>query len=699
MGQFCRRYFYDKSGCPDLARVTELRFGSRMLIRISNCILLLVIMTAVACAQTRPSELTELNPEELMNVEVTSASKKEERLLQTSAAIHVITQEDIRRSGATSIPELLRMVPGMSVSHINANVWAASSRGFNGRFANKMLVMIDGRSVYNSITSGVFWESQDTMLEDIERVEVIRGPGATVWGANAVNGVINIITKKPQDTQGGVVTTGGGTEEKGFGSARYGGKIGKNAAYRFYTKYFNRGNFVDASGRKSVDQWDALRGGFRVDWDASERDLLTVQGDIYRGDMGRTAPIAFLSPPANGTVDVRTNQNGGNVLGRWNHFFSKKSDISLQIYYDRWKLDDPIITEGLDTFDLDFNHHLAVGKRNDVVWGLSYRYTTDFYRNSFTIAFQPTRRPLHLFTAFGQDEITLVKSRLKLTVGSKFEHNGFTGFEIQPSLRLSWTPARRQAVWAAFSRAVRTPARNDTDIRINVSAFTGQGGLPIVVALLGNPKFKSEELFANEIGYRLQANSRFTLDLATFYNVYQDLRTVEPGNPFFETSPQPSHLAIPLLIDNKMRGEVYGAEVAANWRVTPFWKLNSSYSLLRTQFHLDPSSQSTEDEATEGNSPRHQFQLRSNLTFAHNLELDTAMYYVGSLPNLQVPSYTRVDTRFGWRIGERLDLSVVGQNLLDNRHAEFGGQFQRIYSTEVKRSVYGKITWRFNRGQ
>jgi iron complex outermembrane receptor protein len=642
-------------------------------------------------ARALPSDLTALSIEELMEIEVTSVSKKEERLSHAAAAVYVITQEDIRRSGLKSIPELLRMVPGLEVARIDANKWAISSRGFNGRFANKLLVLIDGRSVYTPLFSGVFWDVQDTLLQDVERIEVIRGPGAAVWGANAVNGVINIITKKARDTQGGLVVAGGGTEELALGGLRYGGAIGENIHYRIFGKYLNHDDFVDAAGKDAADEWRVLRGGFRLDLDLTPEDLLTVQGDLYGGDAGSRSTVVTLTAPFSSTFDQQVDLFGGNALARWTHLFSPGSDLALQIYYDRAERDDQLVAQKHDTLDIDFQHRFHLGQRQEVLWGAGYRLVTDHLENGPTVTFNPTGRTLDLLSAFVQDEVTLVEKRLRLTLGSKFEHNDFTGFEVQPSGRLLWTPGDRHAVWAAVSRAVRTPSRVEHDARIDFSSSPGT-----LVSIFGDRSFDSEDLLAFELGYRVRPLDRLSFDIATFYNRYENLFTLEQATPFAEGSPPPPHLVIPLHFANQMDGETYGVEVASNLQVTDWWRLSGSYSFLRMELHPHgpPSPPGASTEVAEGESPRNQAQLRSSLNLPHNLELDLFLYYVDNLPQFGVPGYLRLDARLGWRPFKRLELSIGVQNALDDRHPEFGNEIFTNH-TEVQHSIYGMLVWRF----
>ena len=639
------------------------------------------------------TELSKLDFEELMNIEITSVSKKAQKVSEAAAAIFVITSEDIRRSGATCIPEALRMVPGLQVARIDANKWAITSRGFNDRYANKLLVLMDGRSVYTPLFSGVYWDIQDTLLEDIERIEAIRGPGATLWGANAVNGVINIITKQAKDTQGVLVTAGTGTEERGFGGVRYGAKIGDDIYYRIYAKGFDRDNSVFASGKEADDNWHALRSGFRLEYKRSDRDSMTLQGDIYEGDGGQT-----LTSPDRALLSMRTFEDtidvgGGNVLARWGHIFSDTSDMALQLYYDRTEREDAVLKEIRDAFDIDFQSSFGMGDRHEIVWGLGYRFTQDKIRNSFTTSFDPDSRGDNLFSAFVQDEITLIEDRLRMVCGSKFEHNDYTGFEYQPSVRFLWTPKEDHRVWTAISRAVRTPSRANEDMRLNYVIYSVPFPPPpttYVMSFSGDRDFESEELVAYEFGYRFLPTDHFSIDIAVFYNVYDNLQTNESKDRFSENG----YLVIPSQVENRMDGETYGVEVTTNCDITDRWNLTVSYSYFQIQLHLDESSRSTAEDIYEGSSPHNQLCIKSELNLPYNLEFDQLLYYVDNLSFQDVKSYFRFDVRLGWRPVEDLDVSISGQNLFDNQHQEFE-QGNGTNFTEVERSVYGKITWRF----
>ena len=650
----------------------------------------------------RRADLTELPIETLLQLEVTTVSRKAEKLTESPAAVSVITQDDIHRSGVTSIAEALRLAPGLEVARVDSSQWAISARGFNDVFANKLLVLQDGRSVYTPLFSGVFWDVQGAMLEDIDRIEVIRGPGATLWGANAVNGVINIITRSAKDTQGTLLTAAGGTEERVFGGVRYGGKIGDNAYFRVYGNYNNRDNSALANGNDAHDSWQLGRWGFRMDWDVSERNLVTLQGDAYRGSVNQ---IFGTFDPGNTTNFTRSVNDeydviGGNILGRWTTTFSPDSDLRIQAYYDRTERDTVIFTEKRDTFDIDFQHRFPLGSRNDFVWGLGYRLTSDDVGNSPTISLNPDSRTLNLFSGFLQDEITLIPEKLRLTLGSKFEHNDFTGVEIQPGGRLLWTPTEHQSAWASVSRAVRTPSRAEEDVQLNSAIPPGglfPGSPAAVSTIYGNTDLNSEKLTAYEMGYRIQPHKLLSFDLAAFYNEYEDLRSIELGfSPTQGPRPPPAAAPfVPMYAANQLFGETYGMELTANWEIARWWRIQPSYTYLQMQLHKRSGSTDTVSEHDEGKSPHNQFTLRSSMDFPHDISLDCTVRYVDSLPALQIDSYVQLDVRLAWRPTRNVELSIVGQNLLDDRHPEFSPSFVATQRVEIQRGMYGKVTWRF----
>jgi iron complex outermembrane recepter protein len=679
--------------------------------KITRCSLTVLLSCGPALAQ-KPDrgtaagvDLTTLNIEDLMNVKVTSASKKEQKLSRTAAAIVVITQEDIRRSGATNIPDVLRMAPGMNVAQINGSTWAISARGFNQQFSNKLLVMIDGRVVYTSNFAGVFWDTVlDFPLEDIARIEVIRGPGGTVWGANAVDGVINILTKNASETRGGMVVAEGGNIDQEGGMVQYGGEVKQGTDYRVYAKYFNRANLLDLNGQNGADGWHQLRGGFRMDSALSSKDSLMVEGDIVTG---REGELGFVLPsvtsPGFVAESEQINLGNGSLESVWNHVFSERSDTSLQISFDRHKRDDPQNPETRDTLDFGFQHHIALGGRQDVVWGLGYRYTTDLILGSLTVFMNPASTAHQVFDGFFQDEIALVPDQLYLTGGMKLEHNSYTGFEFMPSVRMTWAPNAHHMLWLAVSRALRAPSRNDTNLVLNIGDIgTGPGGVPELLRLYGNPQYRDERLIAYEMGYRTAIGDHLSIELAAHFNDYDNLQTTEPFAPFPEATPAPAHVVFPLRYENLMHGETHGLEIAANWKVTDRWTLAPGYTFEQIHMHTDPSSADTvTGPFVEGAVPDHTAQIRSHFEPRKSLALDAAAYEVSQLnnqgpaSNVTIPAYTRLDVGLTWKPGEQTSFSLVGQNLLQDHHLEFEDVNGALQSSQIRRSGYAKVTWRF----
>jgi len=513
---------------------------------------------------------------------------------------------------------------------------------------------------------------------------VVRGPGSTLWGANAVNGVINIITKNAEDTQGWLVSGGGGTFDRGFADARYGGAIGDDLFYRVYGTYLNHDDTPLPMGGTSHTDWQAGRGGFRIDWNKTVDDLLTLQGDGYDGEIHEMFTTAPTFAPTPDDMHV----NGGNVLGRWTHTFSDSANFKLQTYYDRTDRRSIVFSEPRDTFDASFQNEFDAVDRNHVIWGLGYRVTHDSEANTPTVSWAQASRTENLFSGFAQDDLALVRNVLSLTLGSKVEDNGYTGFEFEPAARLLWTPTEHNTFWSAISRAVRTPTRADNDV-----IFSQAPG----VVLYGNGDLPSERLTAYELGYRTQPIPQASFDLAAFYNDYDRLRSTE-----FGPSPtQPAAVPVPLHFDDKMFGATYGASVSATWRVTDWWQLQPNYSYIKMNLHMRPgSTDSTTLRTVEGESPDHQVSMRSMMDLPHDVSLDIGWRYVDQLPMpapfATVRSYMTMDARLAWRLRKNLELSVVGQSLLQKRHAEFSPTAILANSqTEVPRSVYGKLTWQF----
>jgi iron complex outermembrane receptor protein len=665
------------------------------LVRVGVALALGLGVPADGPAQTPPPrDLTQFTLEDLMNVEVVSVSKKEQTLAKTGAAIFVITQEDIRRSGATNIPDLLRMVPGVDVARIDHSTWAVSIRGFNGVYANKVQVLIDGRSVYHPAYSGVLWYAQDVPLEDLERIEVIRGPGGTVWGANAMNGVINIITKSAQQTPGGLIVAGGGSDAQGEGLIQYGGQIGARGDYRVYARYSNLGKSDAATAAQPADSKRAQEGGFRSDWNLSPRDLLTVQGEIRLVDGGQTVTAVIAQViPAVGTFGEPVADDDGNLLARWTHKNLNGSDISLQASFDQSHASASVGDDWSSIGNLDFQSHLSVGRRNDLVWGLSDRVNANRFGRSAVVTLSPLRRIDSLYGAFVQDEITLTKT-WALMVGSKFEHNDYTGFEVEPSAQLVWTPSARATIWASAAQALRQPSNIDAGLQALSSVVALPQGLIGLVTLSGNPNTKVERLRDLETGYRAQINRRLSLDVTGFLSFYRNLQTTEPLTPYFSASGGFPHYVIPLIYEYKAHAQSYGAEAFATWNVTDRWKISPSLTMLNLSVLRDASSQDPTVAQVAGYSPRRSFQVRSFVNLGRSFEWDQTLGYTGPLATGNIPGYVRLDLRFGWRWGESWDLSMSAQNLLQPRHAEFP-DMDLVDHMQDQRRIFGKITWRF----
>jgi iron complex outermembrane receptor protein len=639
--------------------------------------------------QNPPENLKQVSLEQLGQIEVTTASKMPVKATRTPAAIYVITQEDIRRSGATSIPEALRLAPGVEVARVDSNTWSLGVRGFESTLSRSVLVLIDGRSVYTPLFAGVYWQVQDTLLEDIDRIEVIRGPGGTIWGANAVNAVINIITKRAQETHGTLVSTGGGNIDQGFVNFRYGAGNSKGFNYRIYGKAFTRGPEFHPD-HQQFDDWRMGQIGFRTDWDAHNRDRLTLQGDVYNGDAGQRVGIASYSPPFMTDVQQNAELSGGNLLGRWERELGSGSNIQLQTYYDRTNRKQANFAESRDTFDLDFIHHLTLPGRQDFLWGLGARLSSGNVSEVVpTVVFTPNHYTDKLYNAFIQDEIPIVGDQLSLTIGSKFLHNGYSGFEIEPTARLLWTPSSRQTVWGAVTRAVRTPSRVEEDLQLTGLAAP----TPLTFfRIIGDRKFSSESLIGYEAGYRSLVGPKFHVDIAAFYNNYDHLLSIEPGAPFSESSPPPPHTVIPFFFRNGLLGHTAGFEIAPDWTPTRTWRLRGSYSYLYIDLDKRASSQDTSSaNSTQGSSPHHQVAIQSSLDLPKKLEFDQSLRYVSALPAQLVRAYTTADVRFSWRAIRSLDVSVVGQNLFQPHHAEFGGDPGPLVG--IERSAYIKLTW------
>lgn len=608
--------------------------------------------------------LKKMSLEELMNIEVTSVSKRPEKLKEAASAIQVITHDEIISSGAKTLPEALKLAGNLQVAKVNSNQWAISSRGFNNVLANKLLVLIDGRTVYTPLYAGVFWDVQNLLLEDVDRIEVISGPGGTLWGANAVNGVINIITKNAKDTKGLYAEGAIGNTMPGLGSIRYGGEIRKNLFFRLYGTGFKMGNTLDTNGLSAKDHWSMSQGGARLDWDATENDKFSLQGNLY---YGRPNPEGAKTPVI---------ASGDNIVALWNHKFSESSDLQFQGYYDHtWRDFMNGLTEDAKTYDFELQHKFELGKRHNVTYGVGYRQIEHSVTNPPLLGFYPANKTLQLYSAFLQYEAMIVKNYLRFTIGSKLEHNSYTAFQYQPNARLTFTPTKDQTIWAAASRAVRNPARLDREFRVEFS--------PGVPAILGSDTFQSETVIAYELGWRMQPVQKLSTSLSGFYNVYDNIRSVEP-------SPTPS--SYPIIIGNGVQGESYGCELSLTSKVATWWQLRGSYTIFAKDLKVKPGSKDLNNASAESNDPKNQFLIQSTIDLPYNISFGTFFRYVDELPKPIVPHYFGLDLRLSWKVHEMLEVSVVGQNLLYDTHKEFIASSR---PREIERSVYGKIICRF----
>jgi iron complex outermembrane receptor protein len=611
-----------------------------------------------------PSErsiaLKRLSLDDLLNAEVTTASRQPEKLRETASAIQVITGEQIRRSGAASLPEALRLAPNLRVAQLNASAWVISARGFSGGFANKLLVMIDGRSVYTPLFGGVLWDVQNPPLEDIDRIEIVSGPGGSLWGANAVNGVINVITKSAADTKGAYASVSGGSFLHDSATVRYGGTAGTTAAWRVYAQRMDRDHTVTPTGADYADAWDMTQVGGRFEWTPSKTNGVVLDAAAYRG--------TYDAAPS----DAAT--NGQHVLGRWTHTTSPSAALSLQAYVDRTWRDDPrsTISDELLTADVDLQQRLAVGARHQLVFGAGARLMHDETGHTTAfVALLPAERRLRLFNLFAQDEIMVVPARLAVTVGSKLEHNTYSGFEVQPTVRVAWTPSDRRTLWGAVSRAVRSPSRLDVDYHIPARIIeVGTLGVN------GGPEFDSEKLVAYEVGYRIEPAATVALSVAAFFNHYDDLYSVEAvrGTMTYQ-------------IENGTLGDSSGVETEAAWQPVAWWRLRGGYTYFRKD--LDNKPGHFYDPAALGNDPAHQLVLQSMMDFSRGWHLDVVHRVFSELPAPRVPTLATADVRVAWE-RNGWELSVVGQNLFKAHHSEFGFQ-------DARRGAYANVAWRLPR--
>jgi len=643
-----------------------------------------VVPAGAVSAQTGTQDLKRMSLEDLLDIEVTTVTRRPEPTDQVPAAVFVITHDDIRRSGARSLPDALRLAPGLQVAQIDGAKWATGTRGFADRLSRAMLILIDGRAVYSPLFAGTYWEVQDTMLEDVERIEVIRGPGGTLWGANAVNGIINIVTKQAAQTQGLLATVEGGAYGHGVGALRFGGQANAGRLnYRFYGKGLQRAHEYHATG-STYDTSTMQQAGGRADWSLSRQRTFTLQGDAYHERLGEQEVRTFYTPPYREVTEVQAPLSGGNVLARLSGSGAGNA-FQLQTYYDRTSRDEVPVGETRDTVDVDLQANRPWG-RNQMTFGGGYRVTSGRVAAVTPSAILPERRTDSLFSAFAQDEIQLVSGRLRGSLGAKIEHNSYSGFEIQPTGRLLWTPAAAHTMFLAITRAVRTPSRVETDYTTtSLASLSG----PTFVRLEPNPAFVAERLVAYELGYRVRPAARAYVTVSGFYNSLDDILSTELLTPFTEgTPPEPRRTILPVTFRNGLFGESHGIELTADVRPVNWLRTTANYSYVKVAVTPDPGARDVSQQRRyEGITPRHQLQAQAALDLPANLSADLILRHASALVAGPVPEYTTSTVRVGWQMTPQFELSVIGANLNESHHLEWPG------TVEIQRTVYAKLTW------
>ncbi len=680
--------------------------GKQYLVAGALCLSCTLAGGELSAAGEAGNEFLDMDLSQLMNITITSVSKKEQRLADAAAAIFVITQEDIRRSGVTNIPDALAMAPGLQVAKISASKWSVSSRGFAGYTSNKLLVMIDGRSVYSPAYSGTFWDMQNTLLEDIDRIEVIRGPGGTLWGANAVNGVINIITKKSSDTLGGLARVGAGNQEKAQGAVRYGGKFNESTSGRMYLTYnglssneiHSVGGDPSSSGRDANDDWQSFQGGFRLDGEPQSHSEWTLQGDAYQNRADQILfPFWIETPPYLTENYSDIDAAGANILGRYRTELSNSSAITVQAYYDYNNRQEDVFGYTFNTLDFDLQYEKVLGQRNSITLGGGYRKTEGKYDSTFQAEFSDTDTSDDLYSAFLQDEIKLIDDKLWLTLGTKWEHNDYTGSEWQPSGRLLWKPAANHSLWASVARAVRTPAiveqKGSVLLAVTPPAPLGYG--PVYVK--GNKNYTSEEVIAYEAGYRWQARSELSFDLSFFYNEYSDL---------YNLSPVMGATGLEYSLVNNAEGDSYGFEFVSDWKPASWLSFVFTYSYLDLQLSQkdEATGQLSDENFRSKASPRNQASIRSSIDFADNWQTNLWLRYTDEIvarnsvdiqgQGIRVDDYFTFDANIIWQPTKNVEVMLAVQNLFNEHQLQY---ISEVFTppVEIERSVYAKLTFRF----
>jgi iron complex outermembrane recepter protein len=645
--------------------------------------------TALA-QQLATADLRKLSLEELGNIVVTTVTKEPEQVWRTAAAIYVLTADDIRRSGATSIPEALRLAPGLQVSRIDGSDWAVAVRGLAGQFSQSLLVLVDGRNVYTPLFAGVYWGVLDLPLEDIERIEIIRGPGGTIWGTNAVNGVINIITRSADQTRGVLASVSAGTLDHGIATVRFGGAVG-DLSYRLFARSALRGA-AHHPGSSAFDEWNLAQSGFRADWKVSGRDTLRLDGRLYTGNEGRLVEIGLYEPPSQIRVEDSEEVAGGHLGALYRRQMSPGSDLQLHLYYDRTSRLGVQYGERRHTLAADVLHSTAV-KSHTLRWGLGARWSPGtFIQTIPTVEFSPSEQTERVVSVFGQDEISFASGRVRVLFGAKAEHNRYTGWETQPSATAIWRPSERHAFWVAGTHAIRIPSRLDRDLRLTGNAAPSP---PTYLRIAGSADFDSEKLTSWAAGHRQLFTRRFYIDVAAFVNSYDDLSGFGSPTVFPESTPPPNRTVIQYQFVNGVEGQSRGIELSPSWIPTGWLELKGAYSFLELTLENKPGftdpTNIANAQSRANSSPRHQGFIQSTVRLPRRVQLTQTFRAVGALTGQKVPAYQTLDLVGSWDVSQGFEVSLAGQNLLDANHPEFGGTPGLV---GIPRSVYAKLVWR-----
>ncbi|HLK14395.1 MAG TPA: TonB-dependent receptor [Fimbriimonadaceae bacterium] len=637
----------------------------------------------------KPKDIANMSLEDLLKVEVTTAGKEAQPYQKVPAAIYVVTAEEIRRSGARNIPEALQLVPGVHVAQLSADQWQISIRGFESHYVDKLLVLIDGRSVYNTTFSGVYWDTQETIMDDIDRIEVVRGPGGSLWGTNAVNGIVNVITKKASATQGTLVSVRSSTVAPWETSVRSGGQFGSAGFFRVYARATSAVGFTTDMGTPANDGWQDIKAGFRADW-TGKTDSLMMTGGANSEHLGGTRSVPTYTPPFSTLISRRLPASDLNLTGRWQRTNGYGQGAEVLAYYGHEDRDDPGLNELHDVFNVDLQVPFQVTATNRVTTGFGYRSTRDSYVSGMLATISPTSLTETLLSGFLHGDWKL-SSSLALAAGAKVEHNRYTGWEIQPNASIAWTPNRKQTVWAAVSRAVRTPSAADESMTINALTIPAPGGVR-EIQIVGSSNFRSEAMVSNEIGWRYASSERLLLDATAFYNQYTRLRSFAPGTPY----PANGVLVLPQNFANDLGATTAGFELAARYHVTPDWQLEGTYSLCSERFYFSdgvPDFVGIDAFAREGATPHNQIGLRSQLNFTNRFEFDGSIKYTEGVAVNNVAPYARVDCRLGWRPSATTEVSLGGQNLFASNHREALSVFTE--PDFIPRNFYVKVNFKF----